>query len=71
LHFPNSPCADAFKIGLNRDKLINQVHDELKRDLILIGAPNIEDKLQEGVPRAIADLKRAGIKVWVGPAGNC
>ncbi|PLW09182.1 hypothetical protein PCASD_21506 [Puccinia coronata f. sp. avenae] len=53
------------QIGSNRDKLIDQVQDELERDLILIGATAIEDKLQEGVPRAIADLKRAGIKVWV------
>jgi len=31
----------------------------------LIGATAIEDKLQDGVPEAIANLGRAGIKLWV------
>jgi phospholipid-translocating ATPase len=31
----------------------------------LIGATGIEDKLQEGVPQCIEDLRRAGIKIWV------
>ncbi|POW11846.1 hypothetical protein PSTT_04947 [Puccinia striiformis] len=53
------------QLGPDREKLIDRVQDELERDLILLGATAIEDKLQEGVPRAIADLKRAGIKVWV------
>ncbi|KAA1069823.1 hypothetical protein PGT21_033797 [Puccinia graminis f. sp. tritici] len=53
------------QLGPDREKLIDKVQDELERDLILLGATAIEDKLQEGVPRAIADLKRAGIKVWV------
>lgn len=30
-----------------------------------MGATAIEDKLQDGVPETIADLKRAGIKIWV------
>src|ERR1700749_318970 len=37
----------------------------MERELRLLGATAIEDKLQDGVPEAIADLKRAGIKVWV------
>ncbi|WAQ89996.1 hypothetical protein PtA15_11A688 [Puccinia triticina] len=53
------------QLGADREKLIDAVQDELERDLILLGATAIEDKLQEGVPQAIADLKRAGIKVWV------
>lgn len=47
----------------NRDEEIERVSDELERDLNLLGATAIEDKLQDGVPEAIADLKRAGIKV--------
>lgn len=31
----------------------------------LIGATAIEDKLQDGVPQAIANLANAGIKIWV------
>ena len=38
---------------------------ELEQDLRLLGATAIEDKLQDGVPEAIADLKKAGIKIWV------
>eukprot|EP01147_Barroeca_monosierra_P007745 gene7745-624_t len=38
---------------------------ELEQNLILLGATGIEDKLQDGVPDAIADLRHAGLKVWV------
>ncbi len=38
---------------------------ELEKDFDLYGATAIEDKLQDGVPETIADLKRAGINVWV------
>lgn len=31
----------------------------------LVGVTAIEDKLQDGVPQAIANLQMAGIKVWV------
>ena len=34
-------------------------------DLSLLGAMGIEDKLQEGVPDSIENLRRAGIVVWV------
>ena len=33
--------------------------------MTLIGATAIEDKLQDGVPDAIANLALAGIKIWV------
>jgi phospholipid-translocating ATPase len=48
-----------------RQNKIEQVSEELERDLRLLGATAIEDRLQDGVPEAIADLKRAGIKLWV------
>lgn len=32
---------------------------------MLLGATAIEDRLQDGVPETIADLKEAGIKIWV------
>lgn len=41
------------------------VSDEIERDLRLLGATAIEDRLQDGVPEAIADIKLAGIKIWV------
>jgi phospholipid-translocating ATPase len=37
----------------------------LERDFRLLGATAIEDRLQDGVPETIADLKKAGIKIWV------
>lgn len=49
----------------NREELMGAVSAKIEHSLILLGATAIEDKLQDGVPAAIADLKRAGIKVWV------
>lgn len=34
-------------------------------DLTVIGATAIEDKLQDDVPSTIADLGKAGVKLWV------
>ncbi|CAO3598046.1 unnamed protein product [Absidia cylindrospora] len=48
-----------------RTEKINKLQDELEQHLILLGATAIEDKLQEGVPQCIEDLRHAGIKVWV------
>ena len=48
-----------------REEKIDEVSARIERGLILLGATAIEDKLQDGVPETIADLKRAGIKVWV------
>lgn len=41
------------------------ISNELEHDLQLLGATAIEDRLQDGVPETIADLKKAGIKIWV------
>ncbi|KAF9469387.1 phospholipid-translocating ATPase [Collybia nuda] len=49
----------------DREAKIEAVCDELEQDLRLLGATAIEDRLQDGVPETIADLKRAGIKIWV------
>jgi phospholipid-translocating ATPase len=49
----------------DREAKIEAISDELEHDLRLLGATAIEDKLQEGVPETIADLKLAGIKIWV------
>ncbi|ODO02976.1 hypothetical protein I350_05819 [Cryptococcus amylolentus CBS 6273] len=49
----------------NREAKIEDVSSSIEKDLVLLGATAIEDKLQDGVPEAISDLKRAGIKVWV------
>ncbi len=49
----------------DRDSEIERVSDEAERQMLLLGATAIEDKLQDGVPEAIAGLKEAGIKIWV------
>ncbi|KAI3600431.1 phospholipid-translocating atpase [Moniliophthora roreri] len=49
----------------DREIRIEALSEEIEKDLHLLGATGIEDKLQDGVPETIADLKRAGIKVWV------
>ncbi|KAF5369162.1 hypothetical protein D9615_009965 [Tricholomella constricta] len=49
----------------NREEKIEAVSSELEQDLRLLGATAIEDRLQDGVPDTIADLKRAGIRIWV------
>lgn len=46
------------------DKL-EAVAELIEKDMQLLGATAIEDKLQEGVPDAIASLAEAGIKIWV------
>nr|XP_054585972.1 phospholipid-transporting ATPase IC [Nothobranchius furzeri]XP_054585973.1 phospholipid-transporting ATPase IC [Nothobranchius furzeri] len=48
-----------------RDVALEKLYDEMERDLQLLGATAIEDRLQDGVPETIARLREAGIKVWV------
>ncbi|QRV87362.1 phospholipid-translocating P-type ATPase [Ceratobasidium sp. AG-Ba] len=61
----NARYQDALVALDNREDKVEAVSDEIERELRLLGATAIEDRLQDGVPKAIADLKRAGIKVWV------
>ncbi|TFK89441.1 phospholipid-translocating P-type ATPase [Polyporus arcularius HHB13444] len=49
----------------NREENVEAVSDEIEHDLHLLGATAIEDRLQDGVPETIADLKEADIKIWV------
>lgn len=48
-----------------REERMEDLASELERGFTLYGATAIEDRLQDGVPETIADLKRAGINVWV------
>jgi len=48
-----------------RDQLKDELASEIERNLVLLGATAIEDKLQEGVPECIGTLREAGIKIWV------
>ncbi|KAJ1679087.1 drs2 neo1 protein, partial [Spiromyces aspiralis] len=50
---------------VERQKQIEQVADELERNLCLTGVSAIEDRLQDGVPETIYKLRQAGIKIWM------
>ncbi|KAI3409185.1 Phospholipid-transporting ATPase, partial [Psidium guajava] len=49
----------------DRDALLDTAADKIERELILLGATAVEDKLQEGVPKCIESLAQAQIRVWV------
>lgn len=42
-----------------------KIQEEIEKNLVLVGATAIEDKLQDRVGETIDALKEAGIKVWV------
>ncbi|CAB4061238.1 DRS2 [Lepeophtheirus salmonis] len=48
-----------------REEKIDEAAAFVEKDLFLLGATAIEDKLQEGVPETIQMLLKANIKVWV------
>ncbi|XP_040546645.1 phospholipid-transporting ATPase ID isoform X1 [Gallus gallus] len=48
-----------------REDRLARLYDEVERDMTLLGATAIEDKLQQGVPETIAILTLANIKIWV------
>ncbi|XP_058107668.1 phospholipid-transporting ATPase 1 [Magnolia sinica] len=50
---------------MGRAGLLRAVAVGVERNLSILGASGIEDKLQQGVPEAIESLRQAGIKVWV------
>lgn len=45
--------------------MIDQIQSFLERDLNIVGATAIEDKLQDQVKETIQDLKKSNIKVWM------
>lgn len=44
---------------------MNESQEEIEKELLLVGATAIEDKLQDEVGETILSLREAGIKVWV------
>ncbi|XP_023932468.1 probable phospholipid-transporting ATPase IA isoform X1 [Lingula anatina] len=49
----------------NRERKLEEAAELIEKNLKLLGATAIEDKLQEGVPESIANLAKADIKIWV------
>ncbi|KAL2943226.1 putative phospholipid-transporting ATPase 8 [Bienertia sinuspersici] len=52
-------------VSTDRDLLVNAAAEKIEKDLILLGATAVEDKLQKGVPDCIQKLSLAGIRIWV------
>ncbi|XP_051906198.1 probable phospholipid-transporting ATPase IM isoform X2 [Hippocampus zosterae] len=48
-----------------RDEKLHELYEEIEKDLLLLGATAVEDKLQDGVPQTIEQLAKADIKIWV------
>ncbi|XP_038259336.1 LOW QUALITY PROTEIN: phospholipid-transporting ATPase ID-like [Dermochelys coriacea] len=48
-----------------REEKLSELYEEIEKDLMLLGATAIEDKLQDGVPQTIETLTKAHIKIWV------
>ena len=49
----------------DREDKLDFVYNEIEKNLHLVGATAIEDKLQDGVPQTIQNILTAGIKLWV------
>ena len=49
----------------DREGALERAAEEVEVNMEIVGATAIEDKLQEGVPDAVATLARAGIRIWV------
>ncbi|KAI9251699.1 hypothetical protein EDC94DRAFT_621844 [Helicostylum pulchrum] len=50
---------------VDRSEELDHAAELIERNMFLLGATAIEDKLQDGVPETIATLHEANIKIWV------
>uniref|UniRef100_A0A8C7XDE0 Phospholipid-transporting ATPase n=1 Tax=Oryzias sinensis TaxID=183150 RepID=A0A8C7XDE0_9TELE len=48
-----------------REERLEELYEEIEKDMTLLGATAVEDKLQDGVPQTIEQLAKADIKIWV------
>ncbi|KAL3511663.1 hypothetical protein ACH5RR_024380 [Cinchona calisaya] len=58
-------CKAKTSIGGDREGMLERISDMMEKELILVGATAVEDKLQKGVPQCIDKLAQAGLKIWV------
>ncbi|KAJ8397923.1 hypothetical protein AAFF_G00432700 [Aldrovandia affinis] len=49
----------------DRDRRLAEAYDIIEKDLILLGATAVEDRLQDKAADTIESLHKAGMKVWV------
>ncbi|KAL9651627.1 hypothetical protein ABK040_001572 [Willaertia magna] len=52
-------------LGKQRETLVEKSEGEMERDLFMIGATGIEDKLQPHVPETIKFFLTAGLQLWL------
>ncbi|XP_044493708.1 putative phospholipid-transporting ATPase 9 [Mangifera indica] len=52
-------------VSADRETMLDELTEKVEKDLVLLGATAVEDKLQNGVPDCIDKLAQAGIKIWV------
>ncbi|KAL9326309.1 hypothetical protein ACSQ67_006954 [Phaseolus vulgaris] len=52
-------------VSADQEQIVDGIIQNIEKDLILLGATAVEDKLQDGVPECIDKLAQAGIKLWV------
>ncbi|XP_056875092.1 phospholipid-transporting ATPase ID [Takifugu flavidus] len=48
-----------------REEKLDELYEEIEKDLQLLGVTAVEDKLQDGVPQTIEQLAKADMKIWV------
>ena len=53
------PCCSGSTSLTDREAQLSAVYEEMETSLTLVGVTAIEDKLQDGVPEAIANLALA------------
>ena len=56
---------EKYNLAVKTASGMEEVEDEIEKELEFVGCTAIEDKLQEGVPEAIMTLLNCGIRVWV------
>jgi len=49
----------------NREELLEEVNEEIEKDLDLVGVTAVEDKLQQDVAATISFIKQAMVQIWV------
>lgn len=49
----------------NREELLEEVNEEIEKDMELVGVTAVEDKLQQEVENTISFIKQANIQIWV------
>ncbi|CAI9783514.1 unnamed protein product [Fraxinus pennsylvanica] len=52
-------------ISSERVEILENASEMIEKDLLLLGAVAVEDKLQKGVPECIDKLAQAGLKIWL------